>query len=250
LVTGNGFGRGLLVTTDATGYGRGDDQRHTAMQAGFVEVMNEAAKAAQLTRDNWFTQGAGDGELALLPSTEPEPRVVDDFVRELDYALGRHNRELERDKRLRLRMAIHYGVAYPAPNGLAGQGVVTVSRLLDCQPLREALAAADEANLALILSARVFEETVQQGHTSHRPAEFRRVIVRHKEYSGDGWIRVPGMDVHRLERSAHADAPAAAPPPPDAPHRMREREAREPAVHNEFHERVDARGAVFGIAHR
>jgi hypothetical protein len=244
--------------SDATGYGRGDDQRHTAMQAGFVEVMEQAAEGAQLSREAWFTQPAGDGELALLPATEPEPPVVDDFVRELDAALRRRNRGLERDERLRLRLAIHYGVAYPAPNGLAGQGVVAVSRLLNWEPLRQVLAAADEASLALILSARVFEDTVQQGHTSHRPNAFRKVTVRNKEYSGDAWILTPGADVHRIELSAGPDAPAPPPhvedaPRPEQPERERQpgpgRPA-QPAVHNEFHQAVDAREAVFGIVHR
>jgi hypothetical protein len=245
LARGDGFGRGLLVTTDAMDYGRGDDQRHTAMQAGFVEAMDQAGEAAQLSRGKWFTQKAGDGELALLPTTESEPRVVDHFVRELDHALSQHNRGRERNDRLRLRVAIHYGVAYPGPNGLAGQGVVAVSRLLDCRPIREALAAADEANLALILSTRVFEETVQQGHTSHRPVEFRKVAVRHKEYSADAWIRVPGMDVHRLELSTDDDPSSALAPPSDRP--RRDHETRKSVVHNEFHEKVDARKAIFGI---
>jgi len=224
------------------------------MQAGFVAVMEQAAEAARLTRDTWFTQPAGDGELALLPASEPEPRVVDDFVRELDAALLRRNRGLERDERLRLRLAIHYGVAYPAPNGLAGQGVVAVSRLLNWEPLRQVLAAAEGANLVVILSARVFEETVQQGHTSYRPEAFRKVSVRNKEYSGDAWILAPGADVHHFDLSAEPDVPAPAPRPEDAPqpeHGPAQPErAAEPAVHNEFHERVDARGAVFGIVHR
>jgi len=244
LARGDGFGRGLLVKTDAAGYGQGDDQQHTAVQAGLVKVMNEAAEAAQLTRNVWFTQRAGDGELALLPSTESEPRVVDDFVRELDAALGRHNLGLEPDHRLRLRVGIHFGVAYPAPNGLAGQAVVAVSRLVDCRPLREALAGADLVNLALVLSGRVFEETVQQGHTSHRPETFRKVTVRHKEYRGDAWIRVPGADVHRLELSD--DPPATS--PEARPHARGE--ARHPVVVNEFNERVDARRAVFGVIHK
>jgi class 3 adenylate cyclase len=206
--------------------------------------MSEAAEAAQLIRRSWFKQSVGDEELALLPSTEPEPRVVDDFVRELDAALRRHNSGLEPGHRLRLRVGIHYGVAFPAPNGLAGQAVVAVSRLVDCGPLRAAIAAADEANMALILSRRVYEETVQQGHTSHRPEEFRRVSVRLKEYSGEAWIRVPGADVHQLNLSAdpHLESPGA------APHRRSA--ARDPAVVNEFNQAVDARGAVFGIKYR
>src|SRR5262245_22591969 len=75
-----GFGRRLLVSIDAKGYGGGDDQRHVAVQDTLLAVLGEAASKAHLSRAEWVQLGAGDGELAILPSSEPEPGVVDDFV--------------------------------------------------------------------------------------------------------------------------------------------------------------------------
>jgi hypothetical protein len=193
------FGRRLLLAVDAQGYGGGDDQQHVAIQNGLLSVLNEAATRAHLARDRWSRQLAGDGELAVLPISEPEPLVVDDFVRELAAALRCHNRD--RIPTVRLRLAIHHGVAMPASMGFAGQGVVAVSRLADSEPLRQALTQSTDADLAVCLSGQVYRDTVLQGHTSLRPEDFRRVEVRVKEFTQDAWLRIPGGDVHALELS-------------------------------------------------
>jgi hypothetical protein len=111
------------MACDATSYGSGDEMSHEAMQDGLIKVLDEAATGACLVRSEWDRNSTGDGELALLPGTESEPRVVDGLMRELAAALGRHNRHLDDVARLRLRVAIHFGVAYPASNGYAGHGV-------------------------------------------------------------------------------------------------------------------------------
>jgi hypothetical protein len=76
------FERHLLVAVDAVGYGQGNDQDHFAMQSGIKTVLNEAASAAKLDRSRWLLQGAGDGELAILPLDELEPLVVDAYARQ------------------------------------------------------------------------------------------------------------------------------------------------------------------------
>ena len=90
-------------------------------------------------------------------------------------------------------MAIHFGAAMHADNGYAGQGVVAVSRLVDSAPLRDALAASQEANLAVMLSKQVFDDVVKQGHVSFAETEFTRVRVQVKEYRDEAWVKVVGM---------------------------------------------------------
>lgn len=184
----------MLVAVDATGYGSGRDQEHFTLQSGLVAVLNDAAAAADLGRGAWLKQGMGDGELAILPLDEPEPVVVDGYVRHLDSALMAHNKAAPANAKIRLRMAIHFGAAMEADNGFAGQGVVVVSRLVDSPPLRNALAAVPDANLAVILSRQVFDDVVRQGHVSFAATDFARVRVRMKEYEDDAWVKVIGVD--------------------------------------------------------
>lgn len=249
MARGENFGRRLLVSMDAKSYGRGDDQQQGAIQTGLLAVADAAAEHAGLDRSAWDRQGSGDGELAVLPLTQAEPRVVDDFVRELAAALTDHNYDLRPQSRLRLRVAIHHGVAIPAGNGYRGQGVVVVSRLVDSEPIRAALAVQDQANLAVILSKQVYIDTIVQRHTSLAHQEFRRVQVTNKEFTEEAWLRLPGHDVHALDltvtagerrkRTASKSRKRAEPTP-----------ARPADVHIEFQKRVNAPRSVFGISNR
>jgi hypothetical protein len=190
---GSSFDRRLLVAVDAEGYGSGTDRDHFAVQAGLTKVLDVAAANAGLRRDLWLTQQAGDGELAILPRDESEPVVVDQYVRHLDEALAAHNADPAAGRRIRLRMAVHFGAAMRADNGYAGQGVVAVSRLVDSPPVKHALANAPEASLAVILSRQIYDDVVRQGHISVPEAEFIKVGVQVKEYQDEAWVRVVGV---------------------------------------------------------
>ena len=235
----NAFGRHLLVAVDAAGYGAGTDQEHLAWQSGLSAVLDAAAARANLRRDRWLTQQAGDGELAVLPRDEPEPIVVDQYVRYLDEALTAHNANPASRRKLRLRMAIHFGTAMPADNGYSGQGVVAVSRRVDSAAVKNALAAAPQACLAVILSRQVFDDVVRQGHVSVQPADFAKVSVQVKEFQDEAWVKVVGVPLHAAEPP---DKPAADKPPASRA------EPEDNQVHQEFYGDVHAPGATFGIS--
>jgi hypothetical protein len=183
------FARRLCVAIDAKSYGALDNVAQYDTQALLAEVLDEAAAAAGLDRGAWLKQPQGDGELALVPPDQPEPRVVDDFVRELDAILQLRNHGRRPDARLRVRMAIDFGVAYEAPYGFAGEAVVATARLLSSDGLHRALAEAADADLAVALSPQVYR-TVTNRHTSLTADHFYRIEVSEKEYSSEAWIRV------------------------------------------------------------
>jgi len=193
------FARSLCLSVDAKGYGSADDLTQRRWQRELLGCLDRAAERANIDRSRWWRQPSGDGELALLPDDGTEPRVVDDLVRELDRDLADYNRGRIDNHRLRLRLALHYGRALPGDNGASGNGVVQVCRLANSKVAHEALEAAPEAHLAVILSKRIYKDVVLQSHTSLRPADFRRVRVVEKELKTDAWLRVPGTDVHRLD---------------------------------------------------
>jgi len=230
-VSSNGLAqRQLCVAVDASGYSARSDVDQREAQRGIVEVSDAAARAAGLRRDTWLRQGAGDGELAVLPADEPEDMVVDRYIRELDAELTRYNGRLRTELRLRLRVAMYFGRLSPAANGHAGPAPVAVARLLDSEVLRSALAAADRANLALLVSEQVYADTVASLATTLRPGDFRKVHVEVKAFAENAWLWVPDHDVHalRLPDPERPDRPAA-------------------TVASNFHGRVDAPGSVFGV---
>jgi hypothetical protein len=200
---------------DAQSYSSRSEVDQQEVQRGIVAVAGSAARAAGLYRGDWVTQDTGDGELAVLPASEPEIVVVDRYVRELEAELRRYNGRLRPESRLRLRVAMHFGPLSPAELGHAGPTPIAVARLVDSSPLRAALSEADQANLALMLSDRVYTDTVASRVTTWRPEEFRRVQVHHKEFAEQAWLWVPEHDVHALDLTD--DDTTTAPPAPPAP---------------------------------
>lgn len=191
--------RRLLLSVDAKGYGGADGRRQAGMQRGLIELLDGSAQAAGLNREEWERQPAGDGELAILPPTEPENIVVDTYVRELTERLDAYNRDRVDGARLRLRLAVHHGMALRAANGFSGQGVVVVSRLVESVAARRAQTAAPAAALVVVLSNQVYLDTVAQGHTVLRPNQFRAISAQVKEFSAAAWLYVPGHDTHHLD---------------------------------------------------
>ncbi|TDB99313.1 hypothetical protein [Actinomadura sp. 7K534] len=237
------FERRPMISVDATGYGSGDDQRQSGIQTGLLNALDQAAASAGLDRSSWERQAAGDGEFSVLLPQTAEGRLVGDFPRHLAAFLERHNGDTPWENRLRLRMAVHYGTAIADVNGRSGQGPVEVARLCDSPPLRVALKES-RADLAVMLSNRIFTDIVRHGHAlSVAPEDFREVEVNVKEFSERAWLWIPrGRNVHSLPLSLPADAPPA---PGDTGDGASTKPSA--SVHNEFHERVDARGANFGF---
>lgn len=197
--------RRLCVAADAVSYSTGSDLDQAAVQRDLLEVLDAAATAAGLRRMTWHRQAAGDGELAVLPVGEPEPLVVDRFLRELDAELLRCNAPRRPWARLRLRMAVHFGRLRPAANGFAGPAPVEVSRMVDSVVLHEALRICPAANLGVLLSAQVFHDTVATLSTTLRPDQLRKVHISSTKFEGDAWLLVPGQDVHSLPLNGSAD---------------------------------------------
>lgn len=230
------------------GYGRRDDREHADVQRALLMVLNEAAHASGLDRLDWSRQGAGDGELAILPDQEAEPVVVDDFVAELHAALRYYNHGRLPEFRMRLRLAIHFGAAIKADNGYAGQGVVLVSRLVDSRPPHLALEQDDGALLAVMVSDEVYQDVVVQRHTKLTDQDFREVAVDNKETRVRAWLRVPGSDIRALRLEAPGGAQRAVAPGPASAVTRAPGLGQGQMVHTVVNGSVHAPGAVFGIS--
>ncbi|MFI8347084.1 hypothetical protein [Streptomyces sp. NPDC085596] len=217
-----GFSRRPLFAVDAEGYGRSHPRRQHWMQAAIDHVLTQAATEVGFDRGRWQTQLAGDSAFSVLGADESEPLLVDDFVRHLDSGLREVNDGRESGARLRLRAALHHGVAVPARGGFSDRGAVETARILDCAPLRAALRLSPSAVLATAVSREVFHTVIGGAYTTLRAEEFREVRVRTKEFDDAVWIRVLGGDVHGIaaldgDESETPAAPASMPQPPATP---------------------------------
>lgn len=213
--------RHLCMATDGEKYSRLDTPSQEAFQADLVRLLEEAAVLSGLDRTTWERQPQGDQEFTVLPLDTREPVVVGSFVRNLTIRLGERNANLAGGERMRLRLAIDYGVARTAALGYSGPAPVSVARYLNASQLKRVLEALDSTDLALIVSDRVYQDVVRLRGEGQGldPSRYVRVHVREKDFSGYGWIHVPEHSAEELKPfvvdqepgGSPDDVPAAAP---------------------------------------
>ncbi|MEV3870681.1 hypothetical protein [Streptomyces sp. NPDC049906] len=210
--------RHLCMAADVEQYSRLDTPAQEAVQADLVRVLEEAAVLSGLDRALWQRQQQGDQEFAVLPLGTSESQVLGGFVRNLAIRLAERNANTVESERMRLRMAVDFGVARTAALGHSGPTPVSVARYLDAPQLKHVLAGVESTDLALIVSDRVYQDVVRlrgEGQ-SLDPQRYLRVHVSRKEFSGYGWIHVPEHTPAELEPlteepAAEATAAEAAP---------------------------------------
>jgi hypothetical protein len=181
----------FLVAVDVAGF----SQRHAAEQAKAQDdletAMAQAAASAGIGRERWYRQPSGDGELAVLPPGVDSLSLVADYPRALAHSvadINRTNRSARLRQRLRLRLAIHHGAVATGRFGPVGTSLVAISRLVDAEVVRQQLRQRGDLDIALIVSATVYDEVIQSRLHHLDPKAFRRVLVRAKNISYIGYL--------------------------------------------------------------
>lgn len=203
-----------LLTVDIEDYSSRNDAEQRCLQSALMTSLDRAADAAELHREQWVKQLGGDGLMALLPPGTDVERLLDIFVRRLDAELGSYNRLREQPtwSRIRMRLALHTGpIHLDGDSGWPGRHAVLPARLRDSKPIRAALAARPEADLAVIVSAEVYGDYVTQGPGSPRPSEFRAVRVEQKKQSYTGYLHLPRFTIHEVTELKPYDVAAQGP---------------------------------------
>jgi hypothetical protein len=184
-----------VLGVDVKGYSRQIPRRQRDIQRDLDQELTAAARASGLDRARWHLSHTGDGELAVLPADTDLVAVVGVLVPELNARLAVRNEDRVPEMRIRLRVAVHIDALTPSTGGhLAGNALVVVSRLLDSQPVRDALDGAPGSELALIVSTPVYEKVVLSGLAGLVAGDF---VAADADIPGKGfrhaaWVHVPG----------------------------------------------------------
>lgn len=128
----------------------------------------------------------GDAVLVLGPPGVSPAVLVEPLLSLLRAGLALYNRYASVAARLRLRAALHTGPVHADAYGLAGTAVHHAVRLESAEPVRAAL-RDDDADLAFIVSDRLFDDIIRHGFGPIDPAAYRPVPA------GDdrGWLTLP-----------------------------------------------------------
>ncbi len=178
----------FLAAVDVEGFSRRSGVEQARAQYDLARAMTQAAGSVGLDRESWDRQPGGDGELAVLPEKVNGLTLVADYPRRLASAAAKVNLARPAEQRLRVRLAIHYGAMIVGPFGPAWRAPIVVSRLVDAEVLRQQLRRRDDLDVALIVSATVYEEIVQSRLHDLDPEVFRRTVIRVKGNSHTGYL--------------------------------------------------------------
>lgn len=182
-----------ILVLDMERYSTRPDPVQRSLRAAMYDVFTTAFGQAGLNGHGVVTEDRGDGVLVLVPPTVPPVRLAGPFVRALDEGLREKAAYFGPGHALRLRLAMHQGLAAHDEYGWSGDAVNTASRLVDAQPLRDVLHAAELGHMAFAVSASVYEGVVRHGHRGVDPAAYAPLSFRTKHGERiDAWVTVPG----------------------------------------------------------
>ena len=88
-------------------------------------------------------------------------------------------------------MAVGAGIVGWSSAGYSGSLVVNLKRMVDSDPLRDAVADHQEADLVVLVSDQVFAQIVRPGYAGLTTAQFQPVQVAVKEFKEQAWLWVP-----------------------------------------------------------
>jgi len=139
----------------------------------------------QVDRDS----GCGDGLVVLLPTSGDPGSQLPKLVRSVARRLAEDNDRAA--DRIRLRMAVGTGLV--ARNGMTGPLVVNISRLVDSEPLRRAVAGNPDADLAVLVLDTLHTKVVAPGYiplVADGEERVELVDVAMKEFEDRAWLWV------------------------------------------------------------
>ncbi len=179
-----------IVVVDVEGFGDRcrTNRNQVAVRDGLYRAMREAFRHTGIPWAGCDHEDRGDGVFVLVPAEVPKSLFVESLPSAMVSALRAHNSTHPGEERIRLRMALHAGEVNYDQYGATAASINLAFRLLDCGPLKDALAESSGV-LAVITSAWFFEEVVR--HSKAYADAYRPVPVTVKETTTNGWIWLP-----------------------------------------------------------
>jgi tetratricopeptide (TPR) repeat protein len=180
-----------IVGVDVERFG---DRRRThpdqiAVRDGLYQALERAFTRAGIDWERCYCEDRGDGALILVPSEVPKALLAQGVPVELAAAAADHNLARDQRARIRLRLAMHAGEIHHDRHGVTGTAINTAFRLLEAEPLKQALAGSP-GTLAVIASRWFYEEVIRHAPAC-TPGSWRRVRVSVKETREDAWVCLP-----------------------------------------------------------
>jgi hypothetical protein len=204
-----------LLLFDIEQFGSRDDVEQAFLRRVLYDVVDATLTAADVDETASLRADRGDSVMELIDTRVSVPALVKTLLTETPALLHSKNRLLASSARMRLRIVLSSGyVAVDELDGWVGSDLNHAVRLLDADPLRDALKQSD-AGSVLCVSDGVYQGVVRHGPLGVRPDDFHRVTVDTKEGPTVAWLH--GGPAAGTAATPTAQAPSAAATPPASP---------------------------------
>jgi tetratricopeptide (TPR) repeat protein len=190
----------MMVMVDIATFGAVPDGAQLVLREQAYLAMKNAFMHARVAWDKCAVEDHGDGALILLPPRTPGNLLVDLMPDTLLSEIHAVNEALPQTGRLRLRLAMHTGEVHVGTHGMAGDAIVEVFRMIDSDPLRQAL-REHSATLAVMVSDSLFQ-TAGKVALPGRLTVYRQTYVQMDTTRLSSWIRQPPLELPAVRMKA------------------------------------------------
>ncbi|WP_341716552.1 toll/interleukin-1 receptor domain-containing protein [Micromonospora sp. FIMYZ51] len=164
------------------------DPEQGALRATMYEQLLLAAADASLPWSDFAVQDYLGGVHLFVPGFTSPAAIVVDYLDSLEKRLA-HLPAAGRN-RLRLRVAVHLGIASRDPHGWAGAALAVADRMVTAAVLADVLTARPRDRVALIVSEGLYEAVVRPGYRDVDPDSFAAVDIKTAGHpTTKAWVR-------------------------------------------------------------
>ncbi|MFE9371694.1 hypothetical protein ACFYM2_18235 [Streptomyces sp. NPDC006711] len=176
-----------ILLFDIEKFGTRDDVEQAFLRRLLYDVADGTLRAAHINETSRLRADRGDSVVELIDATVPVSTLVKALLTETPMLLHAKNRLSAASNRMRLRVVLAAGYVAVDEKGWIGSDLNHAFRLLDAEPLREALRNSAD-NSVLCVSDTVYQGVVRHGHHGVRSEEFRQITVQAKEGPTIAWL--------------------------------------------------------------
>lgn len=184
-----------ILLFDIEQFGSRDDVEQAFLRRVLYDIVDATFVDADVDETARLRADRGDSVMELIDAKVSVPTLLKTLLTETPALLHNKNRLLASSARIRLRIVLSSGyVAVDELDGWVGSDLNHAVRLLNSDPLRDALKQSD-AGSVLGVSEAVYQGVVRHGPLGVRPGDFHRVTVETKEGPTVAWLHgEPGAE--------------------------------------------------------
>jgi hypothetical protein len=184
-----------ILLFDIEQFGSRDDVEQAYLRRILYDVVDATLAAADVDETARLRADRGDSVMELIDTRVSVPALMKVLLNDTPALLHNKNRLLASSARMRVRIVLASGyVAVDELDGWVGSDLNHSVRLLNADPLRDALKQSD-AGSVLCVSDAIYQGVVRHGPLGVRPDDFHRVTVETKEGPTVAWLHgEPGAE--------------------------------------------------------